>query len=115
MADVLGTMFFLQFIVAIGIILVTTYNVMTLGSLYKVAISFLLWVLYLICIGVGFVVFMSEPETMLFSMLWKFEAWFITLQTIYLFIQVFYHLREKAIFPDQMYKPERALGEKSEK
>ena len=91
--------FLLQFIVIIVIILVKLYNVMSLGETYDIRISILLFIGYFIAYGVAFVVFLLDPEELLYLQLFRLESWLIVLNVVFLMAELFFNFKRQGLTP----------------
>lgn len=102
----------MQFILYIGITLAKVYNLMSYfesnkkvrdiskenekGSFFDLKIGFILFMLLLIAWGVGFVVFLLDPEEFLYLMLFRFETWFLLLNVCVFLAEIILHLARQA-------------------
>lgn len=100
MADIIEVFFILQFFVVVGIIIAKLINVMTAGKFYQkefdksgkekcnITLPFVLFFLYNIFYAIGFISFMNNP-TIFTSMLFQLETFFISLNMLFLIIELF--------------------------
>jgi hypothetical protein len=94
--DLYGLFFIIQFLAAIAIIGAMMFNVMSMGKIFDIRYTWLLFSLYFIVWLIGFVIFAGEPEETLYQMLFKLESWLIVMNTLFLIIQQFYYIKEVA-------------------
>lgn len=96
----------------IGLILIKVFNVMRKfmsgRELYDIKGSFILFILYFFLYIIGFVVMMLNPEILIYNFLFRLCTWLITLNVLFFFVELIYHLYEisqttvrKRYFPER--------------
>ncbi len=108
MAGLYEMFFFISFIGVIGITLVKTYNVMSNGKVYNVKLCTILFISFLLCWGISFAVFMINPETKLYDILFRFETVFLVLNGGYFAAEILFSLRDNAKEIIKHHTPERS-------
>jgi len=96
MADFIDVMFLLSFLVIVGIIFAKFYNLLSKTEWYDIRMTWLLFGAFLFFYGVGMFSFLSDPENILFSVLFTLESLFVTLVFILTVVEQFMYLGKKA-------------------
>jgi hypothetical protein len=104
MVGVLEAFYVLQFVVAIIMIIVKLYNVMSNGTIYDFRISILGLITYALCFAVGFVVVMNDPTTLIYSTLFYIESWCLVLIIMLFIVEVLFVVRDKSTKSVESYK-----------
>ncbi len=108
--DIFDLMFIIQFIVLISIIMIKFYNVMSSGLWYDIKIAFVLWAVFLISWGVGGIILMINPTELIFLQLYKLGSWMILLNFVFLAIEIFFHIRDRALVTITAYNSAKMNG-----
>ena len=106
-------MFILQFFGIIAIIGYRLWFVMSLGQTYDIRMTWLLFAGFFLPYIVGFIIFMTNPEILIYRMLFLLETWLVPLNVLFLLIELIFHLgvngKQKSIKPyrsiDYQQKP----------
>lgn len=85
--------FLLQFLVVFGIILCKTYNIMKQGEFYDISMAWILFMLFFIAWGVGFVITLLGYTETLYSQLFKFESFFVLLNIGFMIAEHLFQLK----------------------
>lgn len=91
MASIENTFFILQFIVCSLIMFCQLYNVISVGKWYELKMSILMFVGSIFSFGIGTLIFLLDPETLVYSTLYFLQGGLITI-SLFLFIgELFLH------------------------
>jgi hypothetical protein len=105
MAGLYDMMFFVQLALVVGITLLKLYNIMTIGKYYDLKMGFITYILFIIGWFTGLIVFMLNPETHLYRVLFMLESLFLILNTLFLFIEILIGLKNTLDQPIGLYDP----------
>lgn len=110
--NIYNVFFLLQFVCVLGIFLYKLYNVISFnkgkdGLVYDMRISIILFISFWFCWLVGLVVLLLDPSELLYSTLFRLETWLILPNVLFLFIEIFYYLRDES---KQPIKPNMSLN-----
>jgi len=86
-------LFIFHLFILFGILLAKIYNLMSLCKTYNIKIAFLLFISYFIAWIGGFVIMMLNPEILIYNVLFRIGTWSITLNTLFLMIEIFFFLK----------------------
>lgn len=95
MPTLIEVIFAIQFLVVISITFLKLYNVMSAGKFYDLKMSFLLFIGLVIFWGVGMVTVsidattITEFDELLPSSLFQIESWLLSINLIFLFVELF--------------------------
>jgi hypothetical protein len=101
-------LFLLAFMTLIGITLAKLYNLFSVGEFYDIRMGFILFILFFIAYAVAMVNFMILPERTIYMVLFKFQTWFVWINTLFMVIEVIMHIKLSAVGGIKAYKPVRA-------
>lgn len=106
--NIYEVMFMLQLLGVLFIVGSKVYNVMRLGDVINIVWSFLSFIAYFICWGIAAVVFMANPETLFYLMMFKFETWFMLLVVILFLAELFFLWKIIGLKPVEPYNAQEA-------
>lgn len=101
-------LFILYLIGILGIFLYKLYNIVSLGKIYDLKVAIILFIGYFLAWLIGFVVFMLDPERLIYMFMFKIGTWLILLNVLFFIVELVFYLvsiTEKAIMP---YKPDNS-------
>jgi len=101
-------MFLLQFLVIMGLLLAKLYNVMSKGEKFDLKISFIMFIAYFLFYLVGLIVFLANPEEIIYISLFTLESWLIILNVLFFIIELFLNSANIAITPVKSYNAKEA-------
>ena len=97
-------MFVLQFLSIILILGYRLWFILSLGKTYDMRMTWLLFIAFFIPYIIGFVIWMTNPEILIYQMLFTFETWLVPFNVLFLFIELFFHISFQAKKPISSYK-----------
>ena len=103
LSDVL---FFVQFLAIIFILGFKLLNLFSLGKIYDLRLSFLLFIGFFISYFVGLMVLLTRSSILLYSALFKLETGFILFNVIFLLGELYFYTIGRSIVREA-YKPNR--------
>lgn len=100
--------FLLQFSIVIGLFLYKLYNVLTVGENNNINISVLTLIGFVLVWGVGLLSLLYDTGVnLLFSALFKLEAWLFVLYFIFFIIEVFFLYKSTITGSMERHTPKR--------
>lgn len=91
--EMLEFVFLLQFLVCIGVVLWKVYNTMSpKEQKYDIRMAFLLFFIYFLSYGVGFVVFMLDLTNNFYRLMFQLETWIILLNVLFIMVELFQYI-----------------------
>jgi len=96
------TIFIIQFIIVIGLLLYKLYNVINKCEVYGITQSIIIFVLFWIAWGAGFVTLMLNPK-LIYSVLFQLETWFIIPLILFVLIELFFMWHSHTTTPVKPY------------
>lgn len=116
MDSITNAFFLVQFLAVIGITLAKLYNIMSYGKFYMeepteetkphLRISFLLLICFFISYFIGFIVFMLDPTTLIYSILFRLEILLVILNVLFFLIEIFIYVQKVSLGPKGSFKSE---------
>jgi len=81
---IIEILFLIQFIGIIGISFFKVYNLLSLGKIYNLKASFVLFALFFIMYVIGLCITLTDYTYAIYSILFLFECWLIPVQIFFL-------------------------------
>lgn len=100
------TLYLLQFIILIILLLVKLFNIMSMGKLYSWKGSVLTYIGALICWLVGMSIFLLHPEILIYLVMQRLLTAFLPLHTLFFIIELLLMFKDLGK-PILAYKPSR--------
>jgi len=97
-------MFILQFLGLLTILGYKLWFILSLGKTFDIRVSFFLFGGFFIPYILGFLIFMTNPEILIYQMLFNFETWLVGLNILFFAIEIMFHLGVVATKPISAYK-----------
>lgn len=95
-------LFIIQLIVIIGLAIYKLHNVLNFGKSYDMKIAWLLFILFLFAWVIGLVIFLLQPERIVYSVLFKIDTFLLSVIVMMTIIELLMNVGavgEKGIKP----------------
>lgn len=100
-------LFIIQLFVVIGIVMYKIFNIMHVGKLYDIKIVWIGLIIYLFAYLIGLVVFLMEPERLIYSVLFRIDSFLLVLTVMLTIIEFLLHV---GAIGEQGIKPYESKG-----
>jgi hypothetical protein len=110
--ELYNLLYVFQLFALLGITGVKLYNIMKEAKNYEMPTVWLLFMGSALAYGMGFVIYMLEPEETFFQVFFMIETGAFVLNALFLFIELFYNLQRTATKAIGAYSSRDAAGVK---
>lgn len=111
--DVNEFLFILMILAYLGIFLAKVYNIFTLGKFYDFRMVWILFIGSLLSWGIAMVIKILSYETLTFIYLHNLMSWGLALHVLFLIVEIFFYMQERAAETIQAYDARTAYGLKT--
>ena len=81
-------LFIIQLIVVIGLVFSKLHNVMNRGETYDMKMAWLILILFLFAWVIGLVIFLLQPERLIYSVLFKIDTFLLSIMVMFTIIEL---------------------------
>ena len=99
--NIYDTIFILQFLALIIVLIIQLYNIMSFGNYYDQKTMWLMFIIAVCAYSFGFMIYLFQNTNMLYMQIFNFETWLIRGNIMILAIEILMYYKD-------IYKPKQA-------